>query len=190
MAGSRKSGGRIEPSFEGGRSRNGDDDFRLSDDDRVTTGGKPKSKKAKASKSKNSGKSARRSGGSSETGLIGGFFGLIRRLVYWGLVASLWGGMAVAGVVLYYGSRMPNAETWSVPERPPNIKILAVDGTILANRGATGGEEVSLDSMSPYIPQALIAIEDRRFYSHFGVDPIGLARAFSTNLMRGQMVPG
>ena len=48
MAGSRKSGGRIEPSFEGGRSRNGDDDFRLSDDDRVTTGGKPKSKKANA----------------------------------------------------------------------------------------------------------------------------------------------
>ena len=98
--------------------------------------------------------------------------------------------MAVAGIVLYYGARMPNAETWSIPVRPPNIKIMAVDGSVLANRGSTGGEAVSLDDMSPYIPQAVIAIEDRRFYSHFGVDPIGLARAVATNIARGHMVQG
>lgn len=184
MAGSRKSGGRIEPSFEGSRSRGDDDDFRLSDDDRVTGSRGRKTKSAKSLKSSN--KRSRQ----SETGLIGGFLALIRRMIYWSLVASLWGGIAIAGVVLYYGSRMPNADTWSIPERPPNIKILASDGSVLANRGSTGGEALSLDEMSPYIPQAVIAIEDRRFYSHFGVDPIGLARAFSTNILRGHMAQG
>ena len=72
---------------------------------------------------------------------------------------------------------MPAATTWSIPDRSPNVKIVSVDGTLLANRGMTGGEAVGLHEMSPYIPQAVMAIEDRRFYSHFGVDPVGLARA-------------
>ena len=54
----------------------------------------------------------------------------------------------------------------------------------------TGGEAVGLHEMSPYIPQAVMAIEDRRFYSHFGIDPIGLARAMTTNLMHGRFTQG
>ncbi len=103
---------------------------------------------------------------------------------------GIWGGIAVAGVVIYYGARMPSASTWAIPERPPNLKIVAVDGTVLANRGTTGGEALSLEDMSPYIPQAVIAIEDRRFYSHFGVDPLGLGRAVVTNLLHGRTVQG
>ena len=76
---------------------------------------------------------------------------------------------------------------WAIPERPPNVKITAVDGSVIANRGATGGEALSLENMSPYIPEAVIAIEDRRFYSHFGVDPLGLARAMLTNITTGRM---
>ncbi len=44
--------------------------------------------------------------------------------------------------------------------------------------------------MSPYLPQAVISIEDRRFYYHFGFDPIGLARAVVTNLVSGHTVQG
>ena len=44
--------------------------------------------------------------------------------------------------------------------------------------------------MSPYIPQAVIAIEDRRFRSHFGLDPLGLGRAVLTNLTSGRLVQG
>ncbi|MGY3611527.1 transglycosylase domain-containing protein, partial [Bradyrhizobium sp. Lot11] len=83
-----------------------------------------------------------------------------------------------------------SASTWAIPERPPNVKITAVDGSVIANRGATGGEALSLESMSPYIPEAVIAIEDRRFYSHFGVDPLGLGRAVVTNFTAGHMVQG
>ena len=61
---------------------------------------------------------------------------------------------------------------------PPNIAILASDGTLLANRGETGGRTVALKELPPYLPKAFVAIEDRRFYDHFGIDPVGIvARA-------------
>jgi penicillin-binding protein 1A len=44
--------------------------------------------------------------------------------------------------------------------------------------------------MSPYLPEAVVAIEDRRFYSHFGVDPIGFTRAMVANVMSGRLVQG
>ncbi len=44
--------------------------------------------------------------------------------------------------------------------------------------------------MSPYLPDAVLATEDRRFYHHFGIDPIGLARALYVNLRSGDLVQG
>ncbi len=183
MAAKGKSRQRIEPSFEAGSGIR-DDDFRLGADDRVAGGRAAASGKRGGGKAKPPARSRppRRSGS--------GPLGFLRRLVYWCVVLCIWAGIGVAGLVVYYGARMPNASTWAIPDRPPNVKITAVDGSILANRGATGGEALSLETMSPYIPQAVIAIEDRRFYSHFGVDPLGLARAMLTNVTTGRMVQG
>ena len=119
-----------------------------------------------------------------------GVFGLVRRMFYWCIVLGIWAGIGVTGLVVYYGSRMPSASSWEIPARPPNVKITAVDGSVIANRGTTGGEALALEDMSPYLPKAIVAIEDRRFYSHFGVDPLGLARAVVTNLTSRQMVQG
>ncbi len=116
--------------------------------------------------------------------------GLFGRLAYWCIVLGIWAGIAGVGITAYYGAQMPSVADWSVPDRPPNVKIISADGKLLANRGLTGGEAVGLHEMSPYIPQAVIAIEDRRFYSHFGVDPIGLTRAMTSNLIAGRMVQG
>ena len=183
MAGNRKSQ-RIEPSFQGAAGRD-DDDFHVGAGDRVAGGGgrRGRGKPPKAERPRRG--SARRREPSR-----GGIFGLLRRLVYWCLVLGLWGAIGVGGLVLYYGARMPSATSWSIPDRPPNVKILSVNGDIVANRGLTGGEALSLENMSPYIPQAVIAIEDRRFYAHFGIDPLGLARAMLTNLTSGRMVQG
>jgi len=119
----------------------------------------------------------------------GGFFAPLRRLIYWCVVLGIWSAIGVGGLVLYYGAKMPAASSWAIPDRPPNMKITAIDGSVVANRGTTGGEALALEEMSPYLPQAVIAIEDRRFYSHFGVDPFGLARAFVNNLT-GQPIQG
>src|SRR5262249_18307322 len=52
------------------------------------------------------------------------------------------------------------------------------------------GEPLHLKDMPKYLPQAVIATEDRRFYSHFGIDPLGLARAVFANLRAGHVVQG
>jgi penicillin-binding protein 1A len=186
MAGRGKSRDRIEPSFSGRDDHDDDDDFSLDADDRVVRG---RSTKRSASKSSRARQPERRRRGRRERE-GGSFFGFIRRILYWCIVFGIWAGIGVAGLVVYYGSRMPSASTWAIPDRPPNVKITAVDGSVIANRGTTGGEALALEDMSPYIPEAIVAIEDRRFYSHFGVDPLGLARALVTNLTTGHMVQG
>ncbi|KQV44463.1 MULTISPECIES: transglycosylase domain-containing protein [unclassified Rhizobium] len=193
MASKGRSRQRVEPSF--GEERGDDDALDFSAGERVTSGGrkassseKPAGKSRPTPEKRAASTTASRRSSRREPGL--GFFGAIRRLIYWGIVLGIWGAIGAGGLVLYYGSRMPSATSWTIPERPPNVKIIAVDGTVLANRGMTGGEALSLEEMSPYIPQAVVAIEDRRFYSHFGVDPLGLARAVVTNLTSGRMVQG
>ncbi len=185
MVARRRSDERIEPSFNGRGGREEDDEFALDADDRID--GRHGTKRTSKSSAPRRSPAKRRAEPREREG--GGLFAFLRRIVYWCIVLGIWAGIGLAGLVLYYGSRMPNASTWAIPERPPNVKITAVDGSVIANRGATGGEALSLDNMSPYIPEAVIAIEDRRFYSHFGVDPLGLARAFVNNVT-GQPIQG
>ncbi len=108
----------------------------------------------------------------------------------WLLTALVWAGIAGAGVVAFYAARLPPVDLISVPKRPPNIAILADDGSLLANRGDTGGAAVRLADLPPYLPKAFVAIEDRRFYSHWGVDPWGILRALTRNATGGAMQGG
>ncbi|MCG6114088.1 MAG: penicillin-binding protein [Mesorhizobium sp.] len=184
---------RIEPSFDApARPDNG---LSLSEEDRVLPNrGPSRAKRSPASSSRGGGSRAqpasRKRSSSRKSRKRGGFFGLIRGMVYWSLVLALWAGIAGAGIVVYYGARMPAATTWSIPDRPPNVQIVAIDGELVANRGMTGGQAVGLHEMSPHIPKAVVAIEDRRFFSHFGVDPIGLSRAMFENVVNRRLVQG
>ena len=101
----------------------------------------------------------------------------LRGLLYWPIVFGIWGIIALAGLVAYNASQLPPIDQLAVPKRPPNIAILADDGSLLANRGDTGGPAVRLIDLPPYLPKAFVAIEDKRFYSHFGIDPVGVSRA-------------
>ncbi|MBZ9884995.1 penicillin-binding protein [Mesorhizobium sp. CA10] len=172
---------RIEPSFEGAPRAKSSEGFSVSEEDRVV----PRSRKSTAK-----GRSAKKSRGRGRDRSRRGLLGIATRLVYWCFVFCIWGGIAAAGIVVYYGAKMPAATTWSIPDRAPNIKIVSVDGGLIANRGMSGGEAVGLHEMSPYIPEAVVAIEDRRFYSHFGIDPIGLSRAMVTNVLGGHFSQG
>jgi penicillin-binding protein 1A len=115
---------------------------------------------------------------------------LLGFLFYWSFVFAIWGVIAGGGLFIYYGSQLPHIDQLAVPKRPPNIAVLAVDGSLLANRGDTGGAAVPLRDLPPYLPKAFIAIEDRRFYSHWGVDPVGILRALSKNVVGGGAVQG
>ncbi|WP_297323230.1 transglycosylase domain-containing protein [uncultured Bartonella sp.] len=116
--------------------------------------------------------------------------GIFLRLIKWCFLLAIWGGIAVAGYVGYVALRMPQASTWDIPQRPPNVRIIDRNGLLIANRGTTGGEALSLSEMSPFIPKAVVAIEDRRFYDHYGVDPIGVGRAMVTNIIHSRSKQG
>src|ERR1700732_306972 len=105
------------------------------------------------------------------------------RLVYWGAVLGLWAAIAAVGVIVWVGAHLPAIQALEIPKRPPMIQIVGFDGSVLATRGEMAGANVSLKDLPPYLPRAFIAIEDRRFYSHYGVDPLGIARAAVTNIL-------
>ena len=103
----------------------------------------------------------------------------------------IWAGIAGAGLIAYYAAELPGASEWRVPDRPPNIQILAVDGTPDRQSRRHGRRDRSASTELPdYVPNAVIAIEDRRFRSHFGVDPVGLMRAVARNAFAGDVVQG
>ena len=120
----------------------------------------------------------------------GGFGRAVRRLLYWVLVLGIWAVIGAGGLIVYYGARLPPTSEWAVPKRPANVKILSADGKLVGNRGDTGGEAVRIADLPPWLPGAVVAIEDRRFRSHWGVDPLGLARAVVVNLTRGGVSQG
>jgi penicillin-binding protein 1A len=171
--GGRRSGERIEPRLDDAPRRRGGGDLRADPADRPGSRGRG----GRGGRSERVARRPRRS-----------FLG---RLVYWGFVLGLWGGVAIAGLFAYYASQLPPIDQLAVPKRPPNIAILADDGSLIANRGDTGGAAVRLSELPPYLPKAFVAIEDRRFYSHFGIDPVGIARAVLRDVTgRGGMEGG
>ncbi len=71
------------------------------------------------------------------------------------------------------------------PIAPPELTLLASDGQAIARNGANIDAPVKAAELPDHVKQAFIAIEDRRFYSHWGVDPRGVARAFVNNMGEG-----
>src|SRR3569623_233661 len=76
------------------------------------------------------------------------------------------------------------------PPTPPSVTLLASDGTPIAKRGAIVGKPVEASKLSKYVTGACISIEDRRFYSHWGIDPRGIARALFRDIGAGGVREG
>src|SRR6516164_3503054 len=107
----------------------------------------------------------------------------ISRLLYWCVVVGLWGTIALVAAVVWAGAHLPAIQSLEIPKRPPSIEIVGIDGSVLAERGEMAGANIALKDLPPYLPNAFIAIEDRRFYSHYGVDPLGILRAAVANIL-------
>ena len=72
----------------------------------------------------------------------------------------------------------------------PKITMLASDGSPLTLHGASIGAPVRLAELPEHVPHAILAVEDRNFYHHFGVNPISVARAAVANIRHGDIVQG
>ena len=164
-------------------------DLRLSPEDRPGGGPVPRAK-SRAPKGRGGGSSGGRPPRKPSRRAPRQKRGWFGRTVYWSFIAGIWAFIGVIGFVGWHAMHLPPPEEISVPERPANIMVVAADGSVLANRGETGGEEVRLFELPKHLPQAVLAIEDRRFYSHFGFDPVGLARAAYANFVAGGVTQG
>tara|TARA_R110000824_G_scaffold114380_8_gene264895 strand:+ start:894 stop:3011 length:2118 start_codon:yes stop_codon:yes gene_type:complete len=76
------------------------------------------------------------------------------------------------------------------PIAPPQITLLTKDGQPFARNGAVVDDPVQVAKLPDHVMEAFMSIEDRRFYSHWGVDPIGLARALWSNFSGSGMTQG
>ena len=76
------------------------------------------------------------------------------------------------------------------PIGAPGLTILSAEGEPIARRGAIIGEPVDVTQLPPHVGQAFVAVEDRRFYRHLGIDPWGVARAMARNLRAGRVRQG
>lgn len=94
-----------------------------------------------------------------------------------------------AFLMVYYTVSFPHPLAMRTKERAPVIRILARDGSVLAERGAAH-DYMPLDLLPAHVVGAVVAIEDRRFFEHSGVDPWGFARAVMANLRAGRMAQG
>jgi penicillin-binding protein 1A len=111
-------------------------------------------------------------------------------LARWGLVGASWAAFLVLCFVGWLAYDLPDVSRLNEIRRQPSVTLLASDGSVLATYGDLYGQTVRLVDLPPYLPQAVLATEDRRFYGHFGLDPLGLLRAAYINLRDWRLTQG
>ena len=105
-------------------------------------------------------------------------------------VTFIWIMIGVGGLVAWYGYDLPDLEKLETPSRRPSITLLAADQSILATYGDLHAGAVKFDDVPPYLIQAIVATEDRRFFDHSGIDVVGIIRAAFANLLAGGIRQG
>ncbi len=114
----------------------------------------------------------------------------IMRVAFWSMTFVMWGVIGLVGIAGYMVFALPGQDIFTIPKRTEGIVLLADNGEVLAESGMFLGDDVRLRDLPSYVPQAVLAIEDRRFRKHFGVDLVALARAIYTNFKAGRVVQG
>jgi penicillin-binding protein 1A len=111
-------------------------------------------------------------------------------VAYWGAVAAVWVAIFFVGLVFVFSRDLPDTSKLFNLHKQPSITYLDRSGALLGVRGSQYAPPVDLDKLPPYVPAAFIAIEDRRFYSHWGFDTWGILRAVAADLRHGHTVEG
>src|SRR6185369_2330348 len=81
----------------------------------------------------------------------------------WSLVGGIWASFLLLIIVAWCAYDLPDVSGLNDIKRRPSVTLLATDGSILASYGDLYGTKVTLADMPPYLPEAVLATEDRRF---------------------------
>ena len=103
------------------------------------------------------------------------------------------GVIGLVSVIVYIyilSLELPSTDEFSKFKYTEPMVVYDAKGNIIAELGAERRYPISIDQMPPYVYQAVVAVEDARFYEHSGIDPWGIARAMVSNIKAGKMVEG
>jgi penicillin-binding protein 1A len=112
------------------------------------------------------------------------------RIIRWSASFAFLLFVALAATLAWFSTDLPDTRRVVLPERRPAFLVVAADGAAIARYGDMTGDVVSANDLPKHLVDAVLAIEDRRFRSHFGLDPIGIARALWVNWQAGRPVQG
>ena len=116
-----------------------------------------------------------------------------KRKATWPYVLVMLGAWGVIFGGLFFShflSSLPDVHNLMISGPSQDVTIVDDRGRLIARRGLTQGAMIRAQDLPDYVPNAFIAIEDRRFRSHMGIDPIGLTRAAVQNMINGHVVQG
>ncbi len=115
-----------------------------------------------------------------------------RRVLKWtiglGLLAAVLGLVALAIAVYTARAALPSFDELKSSPNGQMIRVHAADGTVIASLGPSYGEWIPYTQIPAPMRDAMIAVEDRRFRSHIGVDPVGIARGVQVSMQRDKRV--
>jgi penicillin-binding protein 1A len=111
-------------------------------------------------------------------------------LLKWALFLGIWGALAGVVLLLWFASDLPRPDSALDAVRRPSLTLLDRSGLVFASYGDVVGEPLRLADLPPALPAAAVSVEDRRFWSHWGLDLVGIARAAVVNVRAGHVVQG
>jgi penicillin-binding protein 1A len=128
--------------------------------------------------------------GKPEKSASTGFRQFLRRLFVWGGSLALLGALALAVAVGLTAQTLPEFDQIKTTQTEQMIVVRARDGTQLVSLGPSYGKWVSQDQIPQVMKDAMLSTEDKRYYNHIGIDPIGLARSFWVRVRDGRFKQG
>ncbi|MCC5968949.1 MAG: penicillin-binding protein [Pararhodobacter sp.] len=125
--------------------------------------------------------------GNFVTRFFGAIFGFFWRVIWgvtWRIVAVV--ALLLTVSTLYFYSTLPQLSDLLDGRARGSVTMLDADGQVFAWRGETFGGLINAETASPYLRNAILATEDRRFFWHFGISPRGIAGAIRSNVAAGR----
>ncbi len=112
------------------------------------------------------------------------------RLLRRALIAAIWLALLAAATLLWFLRDLPQPQDALGAVRRPSLVLQDRTGATIATYGDVVGEALRLPDLPRFLPDAAVSVEDRRFWTHGGLDWWGMARALAVDLRAGRVVQG
>ncbi len=114
----------------------------------------------------------------------------ILRIIKAGVIAGLLGVMVLGIFVAIARGEIDSFEDLKASPNGQMIRVRAADGTVIQSLGPSFGRWLDIDQLPSEMKDAMVAVEDRRYYIHPGVDPIGITRSLYVRAIDGRWTQG